>query len=1028
MGSWNNPYWNIGNLGSFQEVQAIAYVRVKSNGSYTNTASLSPTGSYYTDLVTANNQSTATPNVQAFTDLQITKLVDIQYPLINQNITYTILVKNNGPGIPSNINVMEFLPSGVQYLSHTATHGSFSPSQWNISGFQLNPGQTATLSVVARVLPTGNYTNSATVSSDLPDPNIANNTASVTIFPQIADLELSVIADNLQPLVGSNATLTIQVKNNGPSNATQVQVAWSLLSGLQYVSATPLQGTAGPTSWNVGTLNQGETTSMAYVVKALPTGSYLFNTTVNAPLHDPNTSNNTANITFQPTQNCDLKISKSVVSPPNPIYGSIVQFNIVIWNLSTSNATGVNVTDALPAGYTLVSAQPTTGAWTAPHWNVGNMPGGSMANIQIYATINTAGDYTNTASITADQPDPDPTNNSASASITPQLTSDLTVQIEVSNSTPIVGSEITYIIHATNNGPNPSQVTRFFLSVQPGLQYVSSNPAVGTFSSNVWEIGTLQSGEHHVLTLVYKVISGGTLQFNVNTNNSNGDHIVTNNYAQVQITPINAIDLAVTKTVNNANPDIGTNVIFTIRVFNYGNIPATNVVVQDQLPDGYQLVSATTSFGTWVAPNWNIPLIPPGMMYPLTLIAKVLPGGHYNNTATAIAAEPDPFPMNNAANVEVHVVPLNGPTAVDDIATGIKNQSLSLNVLANDLAGDAPINPTSVSIVAGTAPNPVTQGSITIDPVSGMLSFTLVANFIGTIITQYAVRDANNLAAQAKLTINIIEPLTNLFPANGPGTLAFEDLWPGKGDYDFNDLVIDYQFEIQSDLTNHVVSMTGTFTVNAFGAALENGFGFQLPATVNQNNISATGSRLTEGFITLNSRGLEEEQDRPTIIVFDNTFTQMQHPGIGTGVNTDPDAPYVDPVTIVITMQFEPGSTTLSNLNIGAFNPFLIVNKVRGHEIHLPNYTPTLKADPALFGMWEDASKPQQGKYYVTRNNLPWAINLYERFDYPKEKRDITHAYHKFVPWAVSGGNLFPDWYCNLPGYRNSQHIYQRGK
>lgn len=385
----------------------------------------------------------------------------------------------------------------------------------------------------ARVLPTGNYTNSATVSSDLPDPNIANNIASVTIFPQTADLELRVTADNLQPLVGSNTTLTLQVKNNGPSNATQVQVAWPLPSGLRYVSATPQQGTAGPNSWNVGTLNQGETTSLTYVIKALPSGSYLFQASVNAPLYDPVTSNNQASITLQPTQNCDLKISKSVVSPPNPIYGSTVQFNIVVWNLSMSNATGVIVTDALPAGYTLVSAQPSTGVWTAPHWNVGNMPGGSMANIQIYATINTTGDYTNTASITADQPDPDPTNNSASAGITPQLTSDLAVQTEVSNSTPLVGSEITYTIHATNNGPNPSQVTRFFLSVQPGLQYVSSNPAVGTFSSNVWEIGTLQSGEHHVLTLVYKVISGGTLHLSVNTNNSNGNHIGTNNYAQV---------------------------------------------------------------------------------------------------------------------------------------------------------------------------------------------------------------------------------------------------------------------------------------------------------------------------------------------------------------------------------------------------------------------------------------------------------------------------------------------------------------
>ncbi len=36
----------------------------------------------------------------------------------------------------------------------------------------------------------------------------------------------------------------------------------------------------------------------------------------------------------------------------------------------------------------------------------------------------------------------------------------------------------------------------------------------------------------------------------------------------------------------------------------------------------------------------------------------------------------------------------------------------------------------------------------------------------------------------------------NYYPANGPGTLAYEDLWPGKGDYDFNDLVLDYRFKL----------------------------------------------------------------------------------------------------------------------------------------------------------------------------------------------------------------------------------------
>jgi uncharacterized repeat protein (TIGR01451 family) len=127
IGNWTNLYWNIGDLGSIQEAQASVYVRVKAGGSYFNTASLAPTGNYYTHLVTANIRSSVTPNVLTTADLQITKIFDNQYPQVNQLDNYTIQVKNNGPGVPAYSNVNEFLPSRLQYYSHTVSHGVISP-------------------------------------------------------------------------------------------------------------------------------------------------------------------------------------------------------------------------------------------------------------------------------------------------------------------------------------------------------------------------------------------------------------------------------------------------------------------------------------------------------------------------------------------------------------------------------------------------------------------------------------------------------------------------------------------------------------------------------------------------------------------------------------------------------------------------------------------------------------------------------------------------------------------------------------
>ena len=93
-------------------------------------------------------------------------------------------------------------------------------------------------------------------------------------------------------------------------------------------------------------------------------------------------------------------------------------------------------------------------------------------------------------------------------------------------------------------------------------------------------------------------------------------------------------------------------------------------------------------------------------------------------------------------------------------------------------------------------------------------------------------------------------------------------------------------------------------------------------------------------------------------------------------------------------------------------------------EVHLSDYPPTALADQSLFGTLDDDTDPGTGKYYKTSNNLPWAINIYESFEYPIEKQQVVWAYLKFVAWATSSGTTFEDWYKDLPGYRDSSKIY----
>ena len=254
------------------------------------------------------------------------------------------------------------------------------------------------------------------------------------------------------------------------------------------------------------------------------------------------------------------------------------------------------------------------------------------------------------------------------------------------------------------------------------------------------------------------------------------------------------------------------------------------------------------------------------------------------------------------------------------------------------------------------------------------------------------------------------------------GTIGFEDNWPGKGDYDFNDLVVGYNFKQVLNSQNELVSVTAKYDVRAIGASFENGFGFQLGCAPDDIT-SVTGINTANEYVNLNANNTESGQSKATIIAFENAFDILTHPGGALGVNTTVGAPFVEPerMTVEITMA-TPVSTSITGM--APYNPFLIVNGERGREIHLPNQEPTDLADNLLFGTQNDNSIPADGRYYKTENNLPWCIDIPVEFAYPVEKVSINEAYNHFVEWAESSGNEYEDWYLDETGYRVNNNIY----
>lgn len=259
------------------------------------------------------------------------------------------------------------------------------------------------------------------------------------------------------------------------------------------------------------------------------------------------------------------------------------------------------------------------------------------------------------------------------------------------------------------------------------------------------------------------------------------------------------------------------------------------------------------------------------------------------------------------------------------------------------------------------------------------------------------------------------DTIVNYYPASDTSTLAFEDLWPYYGDYDMNDLVVDYKFKIKS-FNGYVTSIDAVFIVRADGAGLHNGFGFQLPI-LSSDILNVTGVGAQNGY-TITSNGTEFGQSKATFIIFDDQYKFM------TAWNTVKGEPTCPPFKFNVHIKFNPNTVTLQQLSIQNWNPFIVAGGVRGMEVHLPNYLPTDLADPSIFNTGDDNTIIGT-KYYKSKTNLPWAIDIYGKFDYPVEKADISHAYLHFQDWIHSNGTQYQDWWLNTSsGYRDNNLIY----
>ena len=229
------------------------------------------------------------------------------------------------------------------------------------------------------------------------------------------------------------------------------------------------------------------------------------------------------------------------------------------------------------------------------------------------------------------------------------------------------------------------------------------------------------------------------------------------------------------------------------------------------------------------------------------------------------------------------------------------------------------------------------------------------------------------------------------------GIYAFEDLWPKAGDYDMNDVLVQYTYQKTFNVYNEILKEAFIFKplVNTSQAVYNNGLAFRM---------KDAGSVVTEDAVKSNS----SEEFTPATLKHESGNVIL----LTEGVKTNPTAQYK------VSVNYQKGQK-LKETAIDAFIYRPSTDNTR-LEVHCPMERPTDQVNISLFGQEDDRSEPDKGIYYVSdKNNVyPFAFylsNATEKdiaplLDPNNEKTPISDLYPKFIDWAKNNGTN-ADWY-----------------
>ena len=647
--------------------------------------------------------------------------------LVGSTSTASILIVPSG-GIGTGFGATaEFKNCTLANESVPGTFSGFQGAAFTFVGVT-TVAQTLNLSATRRATPV-----TATLNCEQVVPNIQFR-GSTLVIPRSwplqvaagtqpsAQLQLTKRASAQQVQVNEDFSYTIEASNIGDSTE------FGLVVIDQVPSALTVLGASGP-DWTcrvdgntvdcrLDELPQGRSAEFDIQVRAPATPRNISNTArmTSLSVSTALVSSASVEVVAPPPQPVDLAIDKTDSADPVQA-GSNFSYLLTVSNVGDREATGVSVSDILPAGLTLVSA-------TGPGWTcngsstinctlIGSLPVAASSVVSLEVTApSQATTLNNRATVSASEPDANNANNADNESTViteeppppPPLRADLAVSAQAAVSSVLTGQTVTIQVSSSNIGPDPATGVTLNGNLSAAFELLSASGSGWNCAMSGQQTQCTRSaiavGASQDLSIQARVRPGATGPASADFSIASAvqDPVPGNNSAQVSVNyQPGGADLAIVKTDSVDPVAAGAQYSYTLAISNGGPEAASGVIVSDVLPASLSFVSASGSgfscntAGAAVNCTLGTDLAAGASASVVIAVRAPTEGQSISNEGAVTAATSDPNQANNRSTQNTQI---NDRTAdqirdlLDDAAIDPASQA-ALPVVSNECADPA---------------------------------------------------------------------------------------------------------------------------------------------------------------------------------------------------------------------------------------------------------------------------------------------------------------------------------------------------